>query len=122
MGETITYTYTLTNTGNVTLENLSIADDHLTVSDPTPDPLDPGQSATATVEYVVVQADLDAGTITNIATATAEFDGTPYTETDTETVTATQSPAYTFDKSAARCHLLLGGRDDHVYLHADQHR
>ena len=122
VGETITYTYTLTNTGNVTLENLSIADDHLTVSDPTPDPLDPGQSATATVEYVVVQADLDAGTITNIATATAEFDGTPYTETDTETVTATQSPAYTFDKSAACCHLLLGGRDDHVYLHADQHR
>ena len=66
-----------------------------------PSMLAPGQSATATVIHSATQGEVDAGSITNVATATVTFDGTDYSKTDTVTVTADQAPDWTFDKSAA---------------------
>jgi len=66
--QTINYTYTVTNNGNVTINKLSVQDDKLgalSLASPT---LAPGKSLTATASHMVTIADLP-GPITNTATA-----------------------------------------------------
>ena len=78
-GQKVTYTFVVTNTGNVTIPNVSPIDLQSTgtgtfgpVVGPV-GPLGPNQSATFTVEYITTQADVDAGEVTTSGTAT----GTP---------------------------------------------
>ena len=81
LGETLHYSFVVTNTGNVTLTNVSVAETAFTGSGTAPAitcpagaaSLAPGAQITCTATYVVTQADVDAGKITNTATAT----GTP---------------------------------------------
>ena len=70
-GDTITYTYALTNAGNVTLSNLSVKDDLAGLSQIVCDTseLAPLGQTTCTAFYDVTQADIDAGSVTNMATA-----------------------------------------------------
>ena len=82
----------------------------------------PGATTTATVVHTATQADVDAGSLTNVATATVTFDGTDYSKTDTVTVTADQTPAWTFDKSAAPSTYDRGRRHDHLHLRHRKHR
>jgi uncharacterized repeat protein (TIGR01451 family) len=90
LGDTITYTFTVTNTGNVTLTDATITDTlpGLTwVTGPNVGDLAPGESATGTATYVVTQADVDAGTVHNVATVTGTppedcVDCTPPTDED----------------------------------------
>ena len=75
-GDVISYTFTVTNTGNTTLSNVTVTDPLVTVSGPaTPLTLAPGAIDTGsfTGSYSITQADIDAGNRDNIATAT----GTP---------------------------------------------
>ncbi|ASD23628.1 hypothetical protein B7495_17105 [Cryobacterium sp. LW097] len=79
-GDTIAYSFTATNTGNVTLTAVSIVDELEGVSEisygawpAASGVLAPGQSVTATASYGITQADRDAGTVANTATTT----GTP---------------------------------------------
>ncbi|MFS0713090.1 hypothetical protein ABC195_04345 [Microbacterium sp. 2P01SA-2] len=81
-GDAIAYTFTATNTGDVTLTNVSIADALPGLSEISygawPDAsgvLAPGQSVTATATYALTQADRDAGVVENTATVV----GTPPT-------------------------------------------
>jgi len=69
-GELITYTFTVENTGNVTLTNVTVTDPLFTVNGG-PISLDPGQidSTTFTGSYAVTQADIDAGQVDNTALA-----------------------------------------------------
>ncbi len=102
----ISYSYLVTNSGNVSLAGpVTVADDKAT-DESCPDVstvgdgdgfLDPGESVTCTASYTITQADLDAGSVTNVATASA--DGTN-SNPDEETVTANQSPALTLVKTA----------------------
>ncbi|GAA1527208.1 hypothetical protein GCM10009690_32750 [Brevibacterium permense] len=77
VGDTIDYTFVVTNTGNTTLTHLGIDDDRLDeveLSDPDslPNGLAPGESATFSGSYTVTQADIDATESTDlINTATA---------------------------------------------------
>jgi len=71
-GDTITYTYTITNTGNVTISNLSLEDDMLgEINLDEVTSLSPGENIAATATYTVTIDDLP-GPIVNIATARGE--------------------------------------------------
>ncbi len=88
VGEEIGYSYTVTNSGDVTLTDVTVTDPltGLTVQVGT---LLPGQSVTLDGTYTVSQSDLDRGFIDNIATATGTApDGTTVTDTGTEQVLA----------------------------------
>ena len=84
LDETITYTITVKNTGNVTLANIFVSDEFsrddgatwdvqkekLTPSASTPITLEPGEQKIYTYQYTVVEEDLGK-TLKNTATATA---------------------------------------------------
>lgn len=74
-GETITYTFTITNGSKVRASNLSIDDPNLKGAEIklAATELEPGATTTATAVYTVTQADIDAGkALTNVATAFAD--------------------------------------------------
>jgi uncharacterized repeat protein (TIGR01451 family) len=108
VGDTITYHFTATNTGNVTLTGVTITDplpglSALVYTWPgTPGVLLPGQLVTATATYQLTQADLDAGHLANAATTV----GTPPSGLDVTPPPATTdtplplSPGLTLDKTA----------------------
>jgi len=107
VGDTITYSVVATNSGNVTLTSVSVADANATLGTCTPAipdaSLAPGGTITCAATHVVTQADLDAGSVANVATAS----GTPPTgptttgTSNTVTIPAVQSPDLTLAKSAS---------------------
>ncbi len=102
-GDTITYSFVVTNTGNVTLNPVTVSDPMLgTVTCPA-GPLAPGATVTcSTVVYTVTQADVDAGRVDNVATATGvPPSGPAVTGTDDTTTPLPPAPALTLDKTAA---------------------
>jgi len=71
VGETLSYTFVVTNTGNVTLTNISITDPLVAISGTPIASLAPGDSdgTSFTGSYTLTQADIDAGEFENIALA-----------------------------------------------------
>ncbi len=71
LGETINYTITVTNTGNQTVSNVTVADPNADgFGEKTVDSLAPGESKTFDATHVVTQSDILAGSVVNTATAT----------------------------------------------------
>ena len=103
-GVVVTYSYLVTNTGNVSLANVHVTDPMpglSAVDCPRSTLMFPAGSEICTATYTTTQADVDRGSITNTGTA----HGTPptgpeVTHDSTATVPATVSPAVTFVKSA----------------------
>jgi LPXTG-site transpeptidase (sortase) family protein len=101
-GDLISYTFTITNTGNVTLYGITLADTAASLSGgPSIASLAPGASSTAfTGTYALKQSDLDAGTFTNTATASGNPpSGSPVTASDGDTQSGLSSPAITLLKT-----------------------
>ena len=108
VGDTITYHFTATNTGNETLTNVSITDPLPGLSALTyvwpgaAGTLQPGQAVTATAKYQLTQADVDAGHVANAATTV----GSPPSGPDvtpppaTTDTTLAPDPGLTLDKTA----------------------
>ncbi|NVK50536.1 MAG: DUF11 domain-containing protein, partial [Cyclobacteriaceae bacterium] len=111
VGEVITYTFTLTNTGNVSISSVSLSDNKVSPApalqseslSPADNVLSPGESFVYTASYAVTQADIDAGSIVNTATAS----GTPPSgapsladATASDTVTAQSNPSIRISKTA----------------------
>ncbi|MFD8483924.1 hypothetical protein [Kitasatospora sp. NPDC059673] len=69
LGDTVSYTYTVTNTGTAAVNNLSVADDHVAVVTCGATTLNPGQSTLCHGTYIVTAADVRAGQVTNRAHA-----------------------------------------------------
>ena len=82
VGDIITYDLVVTNTGNTTLSNIIITDANATITGGSPIAiLTPGATANATAEHVIIQADIDAGSVVNTAVADGEDpDGNPITD------------------------------------------
>lgn len=109
-GDEVLYSFRVTNTGNVTLTDPTIDETAFSgtggapeVACPTGISLLPGQWATCTAAYTVTQADVDAGSIVNTATASATPPGTaaaPVSEPSSATVSIAPSPSLTLEKSS----------------------
>ena len=104
-GDVIAYTFEVTNTGSTTLSNVTVTDPlpglNLTpVAVPTLAPAASVIAATAT--YAITQADIDAGAVTNTATATGTdpIDG-PVTGTDTVATPLDQIPGIDLVKTVS---------------------
>ncbi|WP_203995144.1 beta strand repeat-containing protein, partial [Sphaerisporangium rufum] len=108
-GRTVTYSYTVTNTGNVTLTALSVADTAFSGTGTPPvitcpvTSLDPGVSTTCTGTYVTTQADVDAGAVINtaLATGTPPVGGPITSDPATATLTFLSAPSMALSKSAS---------------------
>jgi uncharacterized repeat protein (TIGR01451 family) len=78
VGQVVTYSFKITNTGNVTEKNVTAKEGKFTGSGKLSNPtcpaaaasLAPGASVTCTATYQVTAADLTSGTLSNTATAT----------------------------------------------------
>lgn len=88
-GELINYQFLVTNVGNVTLTNISVSDPKVSPLTCPQNTLGVGESMTCTGTYVVTQADIDAGSVYNLATADSN-ESEP--DTGDETVTLPQNP------------------------------
>ena len=111
-GQTVQYSFLVQNTGNVTLTDVAVNDTDFTGTGTAPtiscpagaSSLAPGATITCTASYIVTQADIDSGALTNTATATGTPPGTtpaPVSEPSTVSIPATQNPALGIVKTAS---------------------
>jgi uncharacterized repeat protein (TIGR01451 family) len=104
VGETITYSFDVENTGNVTLEDVEVLDPRVTGLSPETVTLEVGESRTFTAEpYTVTQQDVDAGEVLNSATARGHVPGGPETTTppvEHSEKTSPHRPGLAIDKEA----------------------
>jgi uncharacterized repeat protein (TIGR01451 family) len=95
-GDTITYTFSVQNTGNVTLTGITVSDPLLPGLSCTIASLAAGVSSTCTATnnvYTLTQADIDTGSRANTATVTGTPPSGPnVTDPDTQTTTLPSSP------------------------------
>lgn len=118
-GQVITYSFVVTNTGNVPMNDITIVEGSFSgtgqVSDVAcpEDSLAAGEQVVCTASYTLTQADVDAGELTNTATA----EGTPPGETtpvpsdpSTVTVPSIADPSLTVVKSASADAIVEAGQ------------
>jgi uncharacterized repeat protein (TIGR01451 family) len=115
IGDTITYTYRITNTGIVTLYTVSLNDDKLGSVPITGVPLGPNQSTTATNTTIVIESDLP-GPLTNTVTVTGtNILAENTTATATASVPLTYTAAITVDKTASQAIAIPGDTITYTY-------
>ena len=105
-GTLVTYSYLVTNTGNVTLNPVVVTDPMSGLSAITcpASMLAPTGTETCHATYTTTLADLNAGSINNTGTATGTPPGedpSPVSATSSVTIPATQTPALSVTKSSA---------------------
>jgi uncharacterized repeat protein (TIGR01451 family) len=109
LGDVITYTFAVTNTGNTTLTNILVTDPMVGLSPLTGSPISSlavGASSSVIIgTYTITQSDIDTGSVTNSATATSDEGATDVSGTeidnDTSTITTiTKTPAIALVKTA----------------------
>ncbi|MCW2772381.1 MAG: hypothetical protein JWN91_707 [Nocardioides sp.] len=113
-GDTITYTFKVTNTGNVPLNPVTVTDPKVgPITCPT-GALAPGADVSCTPKsYTLTQADVNTGKVDNTATASGTPPtGSPVTATDSVTVTVPATPAVEIDKTASAITDLDGNGSD----------
>jgi hypothetical protein len=107
---TVTYSYVVTNTGNVALASVQAVDTAFSgtgtpsaISCPKTT-LDPGQQMTCTSAYRLTQADVDAGKVTNTAVARGTPPSGPSVTSTPSTATVTIScpPVYRWHRQRSR--------------------
>lgn len=105
LDQEITYTYTLENVGATDISSFSVEDDKVDLLGSVDctgatDPLTPGQTTSCEGVYLITQDDLDFGSVTNIALATATDSSGPVTSNEaTLEIGADQLPALSLEAS-----------------------
>ncbi|MCX4768784.1 MULTISPECIES: hypothetical protein [unclassified Streptomyces] len=88
VGQTVTFTYDVSNTGGAELTDVHVIDDHvdgITCDSTTLAPAEsPGDSTTCSGTYTITAADGTAGSVTNTATAAGTADGQTITSPQTQ--------------------------------------
>ncbi|MFJ2897831.1 hypothetical protein ACIO87_23435 [Streptomyces sp. NPDC087218] len=111
-GDKVTYTYTVTNTGNATLTGIGVTDDLVPGVRCEAMALAPGASTTCTGTYTVTEADAERGTVINVAAAHGRSGSTEVvSEPDEVTLRAETEP---------RLHLTKTVDDSRVYRPGDK--
>ncbi len=108
-GDPIVYTYRITNTGNVTItDDPALVDDKIPGADLNCEAIpatgfSPSEFITCTGTYAALQADVDAGGVTNVATVTVAdtYNGGTVDDSDTVTVPSVRTPGMTLTKEAS---------------------
>lgn len=102
VGQTVTYRYTVRNTGGVELTDVAVHDDHvqnITCESTTLAPAEEtGDSTTCTGTYTITAADGTAGSVTNTATATGTGNGETVTSPETYQTIPVGQPHLTLHK------------------------
>ncbi|MGL4176473.1 MAG: DUF7507 domain-containing protein [Dermatophilaceae bacterium] len=107
VGDTITYSFTVRNTGNVDLTAIALTDPKLSGSPITcPATTLPGggsaQMTCSSASYTLTQADVDAGAVTNLASVTGVApNGTRVSDTSGASTPIPSNPSLTLTKTAA---------------------
>jgi hypothetical protein len=101
VGDNITYTYTVSSSDNITIENISLVDSKIGSIDlGEQTSLSAGENITATATYTVVEDDLP-GPLVNTATVSGtDPDGNPITTTATASVDLTYTASLQLTKTA----------------------
>ena len=102
-GGTVAYNYAVTNTGATTLSSIGVSDNHVAgggVSCPQSS-LAPGASETCTASYHVTQSEVDAGSVTNSATASASNPKGTAVTSSASGATVTAAPASSLSLTAS---------------------
>jgi len=112
-GQTVPYTFTVTNTGDVTITEIAVSDPTTAGATCPQTTLDPGISTICTATHTVTATDLDSGQLVNTATVT----GTPPTGppipavlSNTVTIPAAQSPSLSIVKSTTTTQATAAGQ------------
>ena len=124
-GTHITYSYKVTNTGNVTLTSVGVTDPMSGLSAITcaTTTLAPAATETCTASYTTTQADVDRGSIANTGTATGTPPtGSAVTAQSSLTIPGTRTPTISLAKTAERDRIHRRRVEDHLQLQSDQHR
>jgi uncharacterized repeat protein (TIGR01451 family) len=103
-GQLVPYTFTVTNTGNVTITDIAVTDPNTDEVICPQTTLEPDDATTCTATYTVTAADLDRGQVANTATVTGTPPGDtplPPVTSNTVNVPAAQSPSLALTKAAA---------------------
>ncbi|MDD3931866.1 MAG: FctA domain-containing protein, partial [Eubacteriales bacterium] len=103
-GDQINYTFSVTNTGDVTLKNLILSDPKITVTGGPLATLAVGATNSSEFSgiYTLTQDDIDDGTFTNTATVTGYGpNDETVTATDDDTQTFTAAPSLSLTKSGS---------------------
>lgn len=103
-GQTVRYSYQVTNTGGAALDDVHVTDDHVTGISCKATTLAPagsqGDRTTCTGTYVITRADALNGQVTNTAHAAGTADGTPVTSPEAEAMVTIGPPRLTVTKRA----------------------
>ena len=126
-GQLVPFTFTVTNTGNVTLTNVTVSDPKCTsvISGPTGDTnsdakLADHRDVDLHCTHTVTQAEIDAGgNLTNTVTVDSAESGP---DTDTITIPITQTPALAVVKSSTTTAVTGAGQLVPLHVHGHEHR
>ncbi|MFO7538175.1 MAG: Calx-beta domain-containing protein, partial [Chloroflexota bacterium] len=100
VGDTITYTYALTNTGDVVLSQINPVDDQLGPLFTDPVSLNVGQAVSQTVTYTIVEADLPGPLLNTVVVSGTSPAGNVVDDSDLATVILSSQPALHLIKEA----------------------
>jgi hypothetical protein len=107
VGDTLEYSLSVTNSGDVTLTSVVVTDALAIVERAASgiETLAPGHTAMYSARYVVTQADADAGQILNSASVTAQsLAGNSASDTDSVTVLVPAMPGLVLNKTVTLTH------------------